>query len=176
MVKEALHEGSPTFSMHCLPRWAVSMSMFCTPGIEIKNTTIQGRREGMSRNQKSQLARNLRNLASHLSWRPVTEFRHFEHVLVHRVPLAGQRFAPWLYTHVYEHLCHSTPTVLAYSRWHSSVLPRCSTCILYLWMFPLQIHFFVPNKLQQVEMLLVVSLWNPISGYQYSSQPSRFKD
>lgn len=137
LVKEALHEGSPTLSTHCLPRWAVSMSVFCTPGIEIKNTTIQGRREGMSRNQKSQLRRTLRNLALHLSWRPEFSWIHALWTCAGaEFFLVGQRFSSLTINSHVEAPSHSSPTILAYSCWHHGLwLPQCLTCILYLLMF-----------------------------------------
>lgn len=78
MIKKALDQSHSTFRVDCLPRWGVYTLMFCTTGIEIQNKTIRGQREEMCRNQKLQLGKNLRNLASHLSSRPSTEFLPFE--------------------------------------------------------------------------------------------------
>lgn len=78
MIKKALDQSRSTFGVDCLLRWGVYILMFCTTGIEIQNKTIQGQREEMCRNQKLQLGKNLRNLASHLSSRPSTEFLPFE--------------------------------------------------------------------------------------------------
>lgn len=61
---------------------------------------------------------------------------------------AGRRLCPCPYGHMERPPSHSAPATLAYSHGHCRLCcPLCVSRVLYLSTSPLQICFFVPNKL-----------------------------
>lgn len=126
IMKKAQDKGKSALRGDGLPR-CVDAFTFRTTGIEIKNKNYQGQREGMSRNRKLQLGRNLRNLASHLSSRPVTEFTPSE--LVRCLPLAGQTFSPLTINSPRGNVLRRPYRSRVFSLTPSSVAPPCFICI-----------------------------------------------